>query len=161
MSSSCAFSLASRSASFLRVSASRSASLMVRRACSSARPMVSAAMRLRFATHTANTSAAATSVTRRLSRRPYIGNTRDVLSLTHVGLGWVGAARGEAPRTDGKVPHPRGARPFISGGSEKAPLCRVGRSMNLRKQVEPLKKAALQASSLRGMHTTRHRDSLR
>src|SRR5438445_9353615 len=30
----------------------------------------------------------------------------------------------------------------------KAPLCRVGRSMNLRKQVEPLKKAALQASSL-------------
>src|SRR5829696_440088 len=30
----------------------------------------------------------------------------------------------------------------------KAPLCRVGRSMNLRKQVEPLKKATLQASSL-------------
>jgi len=33
--------------------------------------------------------------------------------------------------------------------------------MNLRKQVEPLKKAALQASSDRGMHTTRRRDSLR
>jgi len=32
--------------------------------------------------------------------------------------------------------------------------------MNLRKQVEPLKKAALQASSYRGMHTTRRRDSL-
>src|SRR6267143_4357621 len=30
----------------------------------------------------------------------------------------------------------------------KAPLCRVGRSMNLLKQVEPLQKAALQASSL-------------
>jgi len=32
--------------------------------------------------------------------------------------------------------------------------------MNLRKQVEPLKQAALQASSHRGMHTTRRRDSL-
>ena len=48
--SSCAFSLASSSASFLRVSASRSASLRMRSACSSARPMVSAAMRLRLAT---------------------------------------------------------------------------------------------------------------
>jgi hypothetical protein len=38
---SCAFSLASRSASFLRVSASRSASLTIRSACSSARPTVS------------------------------------------------------------------------------------------------------------------------
>jgi len=32
--------------------------------------------------------------------------------------------------------------------------------MNLRKQVEPLWVAALQASSNRGMHTTRRRDSL-
>ena len=44
--------------------------------------------------------------------------------------------------------------------SERPPLCRVGRSMNLRKQVEPLRKAALQASSNRGMHTTQRRDSL-
>ena len=37
----------------------------------------------------------------------------------------------------------------VDGRSErKAPLCRVGRSMNLRKQVEPLGKAALQASSI-------------
>jgi hypothetical protein len=48
--SSCAFSLTSSSASFLRVSASRSASLMMRSACSSARPIVSAAMRFLLAT---------------------------------------------------------------------------------------------------------------
>ena len=59
---SCAFSLASSSASFLRVSASRSASLTMRSACSSARPTVSAAMRLRLATQTANTAPAVTSV---------------------------------------------------------------------------------------------------
>ena len=45
------------------VSASRSASLTRRSACSSARPTVSAAMRLRLATQTANTAPAATSVT--------------------------------------------------------------------------------------------------
>ncbi len=32
--------------------------------------------------------------------------------------------------------------------------------MNLRKQVEPLGKAALQASSHGGMHTTQRRDPL-
>src|SRR3954453_23531370 len=37
----------------------------------------------------------------------------------------------------------RGAR-----ARAKAPLCRVGWSMNLLKQVEPLEQAALQASSL-------------
>jgi hypothetical protein len=54
-------------------------------------------MRFLFATQTANTSPAVTSVTKILSRGPYIGDTRDVLSLTHIGLGWVGAARGETP----------------------------------------------------------------
>ena len=83
----------------MRVSASRSASLVIRRACSSARPSVSAAMRFRFATQTANTSPAVTSVTKMVSRGPYIGDTRDVLSLTHIGLGWVGAARGK-PRME-------------------------------------------------------------
>src|SRR4029078_2816396 len=44
----------------------------------------------------------------------------------------------------------KGNGPFWSTWSYEitAPLCRVGRSMSLRKQVEPLKKAALQASSL-------------
>ena len=64
-------------------------------------------------------------------------------------------------RVRGKCPAKKGAAPSCGGKlSRKAPLCRVGRSMNLRKQVEPLKQAALQASSHRGMHTTRHRDSL-
>src|SRR5262249_4297206 len=66
-------------ASFLRVSASRSASLTIRSACSSARPTVSAAMRLRLATHTAYTAAAATTVTIRLISNPKLGNTPDVL----------------------------------------------------------------------------------
>ena len=56
---SCAFSLASSSASFLRVSASRSASLTSRGAPAPRRGRsVSAAMRLRLATQTANTRAA-------------------------------------------------------------------------------------------------------
>ena len=54
--------------------------------------------------------------------------------VTRVGRGWVGAAHG-------------GSGPAIKnkGGkrNERPPLCRVGRSMNLRKQVEPLGKAAL------------------
>ena len=78
---SCAFSLASSSASFLRVSASRSASLARRSACSSARPMVSAAMRLRLATQTANTAPADDDGDDGGDDdSPNIDNTRDVLS---------------------------------------------------------------------------------
>ena len=80
-----------------------------------------------------------------------IGNTRDVLSRDprRVAMGRRRAREVRPAKLEG------------AGGSErKAPLCRVGRSMNLRKQVEPLRKAALQASSHRGMHTTRRRDSL-
>src|SRR5476649_344100 len=36
----------------------------------------------------------------------------------------------------------------MEGCEKTTPLCRVGRTMNLLKQVEPLKQAALQASSL-------------
>src|SRR5450759_2755748 len=66
------------------------------------------------------------------------------MSFTVVGVWpcqcWAGAARGESPRVNQKKG--RDAR------EKEAPLCRVGRTMNLLKQVEPLKKAALQASSL-------------
>src|SRR5206468_9319457 len=76
------------------VSASRSASLTMRRACCSARPMVSAAMRLRLATHATNTAAAATIVTMTLMSNPKLGTTRDVLSRgPTAGYLRVGAAR--------------------------------------------------------------------
>ena len=54
--SSWAFSLASRRVSFFFASASRSASRRTLSACSSARPMVSAAIRFRLATHQAKTA---------------------------------------------------------------------------------------------------------
>ena len=50
--------------------------------------------------------------------------------VTHVGLVGRRRARGVRPRE----------RDVRRGAERKAPLCRVGRSMNLRKQVEPLKK---------------------
>jgi hypothetical protein len=44
---------------------------------------------------------------------------------------------------------------------KRTPLCRVERSMDLREAGGTATQAALQASSSRGMHTTRRRDSLR
>src|SRR5262249_1481886 len=70
-----------RSASFLRVSASRSASFATWSARSSARPTVSAAIRLRFATHQPNTAAPRASVMIALIRYSTYCSTRDVLSL--------------------------------------------------------------------------------
>src|SRR5439155_9481827 len=68
-------------ASLRRVSASRSASRATRSAVSSARPIVSAAMRLRLATQTAKAAAATTAVTiAGMTTFATIGNTRDVLS---------------------------------------------------------------------------------
>ena len=106
----------------------------MRSACSSARPTVSAAIRFRLATQTANSS------------RPGDDRHDDVdagtrqsaarvtsFPVTHVGLAWIGAARGVDPAVvhDERVEQGRKR-------NEKTPLCRVGRSMNLRKQVEPL-----------------------
>jgi len=39
---------------------------------------------------------------------PTLGNTRDVLSLTHVGLCWAGAARGGGASTPTRRCRPRG-----------------------------------------------------
>src|SRR5581483_789698 len=95
----------------------------MRSACSSARPTVSAAMRLRLAIQAVKTAAPTIAVTMAgTTTLTNIGNTRDVLSS--------------------------GDRVTTWGLLERAPLCRVGRSLNLRKQVEPLIKAALQASSV-------------
>ena len=61
-------------------------------------------MRLRLATHTANTAAAATTRDGQVDAAiRHIGNTRDVLSVTHIGLRWVGAAREAStpPERDG------------------------------------------------------------
>src|SRR6478672_5943501 len=124
----------------------------MRRAVSSARPIVSAAIRFRFAVQTANAAAATTAVTTAgMITFATIGNTRDVLSR-------VGSGPGKPRDANKKRVVPlfrygaleKGERPLLgTWNSERtAPLCRVGRSMNLRKQVEPLKKAALQASSL-------------
>ena len=99
-------------------------------ACSSARPTVSAAMRLRLATQTANAAAATTAVTTAATMIDSRHLTTRVTSFP-VGVsprGWAGAARGSPDVTR-----------RTGGGSERtAPLCRVGRSMNLLKQVEPL-----------------------
>ena len=89
-------------------------------------------------------------------------NTRDVLSRYPGSDPFFGSDRASDPDRAPRAGKPRELPTRKDGGvrGQEAPLCRVGRSMNLRKQVEPLKQAALQASSHRGMHTTRHRDSL-
>src|SRR5438093_13700790 len=129
-----AFSFASSDASFFIVSTSRSASLTMRSACCSARPIVSAAIRLRFATHATNTAAPATMVTTRLINKLKLGTTRDVLSLGPTsGLCQVGAALREG---EGKRKKKKG--PALPCGEVDEPAIAGGTAL----------KAAFQASSL-------------
>jgi len=85
-----------------------------------------------LATQTAKTRMAPTIVTAGTTRLVSVGNSRSPGS--------------DPSRSDLRLIPPGAAR--LRRTRRKAPLCRVGRSMNLRKQVEPLLKAALQASSL-------------
>lgn len=122
----CAVSLASRAASFFRVSISRSASRTSCAACCSALPTVSAAIRRLLATHqkkTASEPPTDTIRSRKIQKR----------RRAHVHV------LGVRPRTQQPgcgAPDRGGA----AGGERGSPRCRVGRSHEPAGQVEPLEK---------------------